>query len=258
MIRTLERLQSQVRRGFAAGSEIRETAAFRVHIWHTADVFYRNRALAMRRPASWQPAIAEMESVFASAERVPRIELLAELWPELAPALERAGWVCEARGMAMALEAPAFAAVPGQAHVTLIGADAPRALVRGFVRGTEQAFDMIPSPEQGGEIDVLRRDLASGTALCAASLVDGRPVSGASLIGIGADAELAGVWTTDGERRQGRAEAVCRTLLGHFFAHGGELVWLSTSDDESGRLYRRLGFAPVGTQLNYAKLRSKR
>lgn len=257
MIRTLERLESQVRRGFAAGSEIRETAAFRVHIWHTADVFYRNRALAMRRPPSWGPAIGELEQAFAAAERVPRIELLAELWPDLAPALERAGWVCEARGMAMALEAPAFAALPGPREVMLIGADAPRSLVRGFIRGTEEVFAMTPSPETGGEIDVLQRDLASGSALCAASLVDGRLVSGASLIGIGADAELAGVWTKDEARRQGRAEAVCRALLGHFFAHGGELVWLSASDAASERLYRRLGFTPVGTQLNYAKLRSE-
>ena len=89
--------------------------------------------------------------------------------------------------------------------------------------------------------------------ICAASLVGGRPVSGASLIGVATDAELAGVWTLTHARRQGRAEAVCRALLGHFFEQGGELAWLSAGGNHSERLYRRLGFIPVGTQLNYAK-----
>ena len=95
-----------------------------------------------------------------------------------------------------------------------------------------------------------------GATLCAASLSDGRPVSGASLIGIGAEAELAGVWTSEDARRQGRAEAVCRALLGRYFGLGGELVWLSAGDGDSARLYRRLGFRPIGTQLNYAKHQS--
>lgn len=254
MSRVLERLQSQVRRGFAARSETCETAAFRVHIWHSPDAFYRNRALALRQPESWASAIAEMEAVFARAARVPRIELFEELWPELGPALEQAGWVCEACAPVMVLDAGGLAAGPAADGVALLGEGTARGLVREFIRAVEAVFGMPPSAETGGEIDVLMRDLAGGATLCAASLVDGRPVSGGSLIGLGAEAELAGVWTAEDHRRQGRAEAVCRALLGHFFGHGGELAWLSAGDDDSERLYRRLGFVPVGTQLNYARL----
>ena len=41
-------------------------------------------------------------------------------------------------------------------------------------------------------------------------------------------------------------------LLERFFAAGGELAWLSAADVASAALYRSLGFAPCGTQLNYA------
>jgi ribosomal protein S18 acetylase RimI-like enzyme len=187
---------------------------------------------------------------------VPRIELFAELWPDLATALERAGWECEATAPVLALDARHFALRPLPTDVVLLREGAPRTLVRDFIHAAEAVFEMPASAENGSEIDVLARDLASGATISAASLVDGRPVSGASLIGVGAEAELAGVWTRAEARRQGRAEAVCRALLGHFFDQGGEVAWLSAGDGHSERLYRRLGFIPVGTQLNYAKLQA--
>ena len=33
--------------------------------------------------------VIEMEDVFAAADRVPRLEFLEELWPDLAPALDK-------------------------------------------------------------------------------------------------------------------------------------------------------------------------
>jgi ribosomal protein S18 acetylase RimI-like enzyme len=252
----LRRLAGQVARGFAAGSEIHESSAFRVHIWRNGEVFYRNRALAVRRPASWAPAIDEMAAIFTAADRVPRLEFFEQLWPDLVPALERAGWVCEMRAPLLALEAAAFAAGPARADIALIRPGDPRSLVRDFIRAAELVFEMPESPEDGSEIDLMLHGLGSGVTLCAASLDGGRPVSGASLIGVGAEAELAAVWTRFEARRQGRAEAVCRALLGHFFSHGGEVAWLSAGDGAAERLYRRLGFAPVGTQLNYAKLQA--
>jgi predicted GNAT family acetyltransferase len=99
----------------------------------------------------------------------------------------------------------------------------------------------------------MAREIASGTTMTAVCRIDGEPVAAASLIGVGAEAELAGVWTAPRHRRRGLAEAVCRRLLTGFAARGGELVWLSAGNATSERLYRRLGFEPVGTQLNYAR-----
>ena len=154
MTQLLERLQRQVVRGFAAGSEIHDGVAFRVHIWRNADVFYRNRALAMRRPVDWDAAIDEMVSVFAAADRVPRIELFAELWPDLAPALERAGWICEAAAPVLALSARHFKAAPVPNEATLLQHGTPRSLVRDFIHAAEAVFDMPESAETGSEVDV--------------------------------------------------------------------------------------------------------
>ncbi len=254
MTELLPRLQAQVARGFASGSEIHEGAAFRVHIWPDADVFYRNRALVTRRPGDWATAIDEMTAMFAAARRVPRLEFFAELWPDLPAALDAAGWTCEMRAPVLALPAQELREAPGRPDTVILDRDVPRDLARDFIRAAEAVFDMPPGLEGDGEFGVLLRDLALGRVLSAASLAAGRPVAGASLIGLGAEAELAGVWTLPAARRQGRGLAVCHALLGRFFDGGGEIAWLSAGDGAAERLYRRLGFVSAGTQLNYARL----
>jgi ribosomal protein S18 acetylase RimI-like enzyme len=96
-----------------------------------------------------------------------------------------------------------------------------------------------------------RQEVASGTSRPALVLDEGRPIAGACLIGVGAEAELAGVWTSPAHRRRGFATAACAALLRDFFNRGGELIWLSTAEHGSEALYRKLGFRRVGTQCNY-------
>jgi ribosomal protein S18 acetylase RimI-like enzyme len=62
--------------------------------------------------------------------------------------------------------------------------------------------------------------------------------------------ELAGVWTDPQKRRQGLAYAVCRQLLAEYADAGFDLCWLSAAEGAQ-RLYEKLGFVRVGTQLNY-------
>jgi predicted GNAT family acetyltransferase len=247
----LARLQRQVLRGFAQGSEIREGEAFRVHIWPTADPFYRNRALPRRRPRAWPAAIAEMVQVFRAAERTPRLEFFEELWPDLPEALEHAGFACEMQAPVLAAEAPPDTAAPTDG-VTLLDAASPDALLRAYMRNAAAQFDMRDGPDADQEARQLAREIAAGRTMAAACIEDGEPVAGGCLVGLGAEAELAGVWTASGHRRRGHALAVCKALLDRFLAGGGELVWLSAGGQGSERLYRRLGFLPVGTQLNYA------
>jgi ribosomal protein S18 acetylase RimI-like enzyme len=244
----LRRLERQVHRGFARGSEIRETGAFRVYLWPRPEPFYRNRALPVAEPADWAPAIAAAVEAFAALGREPRVEHFAELWPSLPRALEAAGFQGEATPVLARSRPAPHGTDPA---VTLLDGATPQALLAAFLDGAHTAFG--GAAPDAGELAQLGRDLAEGATLAAARLEDGRPVAGACLIGVGAEAELAAVWTRPDHRRRGHASAVCAALAGTFLARGGELVWLSASGPGSLALYEKLGFRPVGTQLNYAR-----
>lgn len=249
---TLARMQRQARRGFAHGSEIHEGEAFRIHLRPDNDAFYRNLALPVRRPAAWPVAIRAMIETFLAAGRQPRLELLEELWPDLPGALEAAGLVCEARAPVLAVERAEWDRPSIGDTVVVLAADSPTEGLVDYARQVAAAFGMTEIIDPEHEARQLSREIGEGRTLVAVRIKGGKPIAGASLIGLGREAELAGVWTFPNLRRQGHALAVCRALMARFFADGGELLWLSATDHASERLYRRLGFMRVGTQLNYA------
>jgi GNAT superfamily N-acetyltransferase len=233
---------------------VRDVGPFRLYLWPRPEPFYRNRAIAAGpSPPDWGPAVAGLLAAFAAANREPRTESFPELRPGLAEALEAAGLRREAEAPAMALAAADGPSSRGATAgaVRILDAATPPTLLEAFLCGVQAAFGAPPAPDPG-ELAQLRRDLAEGATLAAAWLEDGgRPVAGACLIGLGPEAELAGVWTDARHRRRGLATAVCAALLRRFFAAAGELAWLSAAGEGSEALYRRLGFARVGTQLNH-------
>jgi ribosomal protein S18 acetylase RimI-like enzyme len=248
----LARLAAQFAEAVADGSEVHEIAGFRVHLWHAADPFYRNVAIPVGPVDDWRPAIAAMRDLFEEHRRTPRLEFFAELWPGLAAALEAAGFQAERRAAVMTRgpEGPLATGAPAR----LLTADEPRPMLASFLGGAAEAFGEPAAMLAAGEVERLATGLARGAVVAAAALMGGRPVSGASLIRAGRVAELAGVWTSAAWRRRGLARRCCALLLERFFGDGGEVAWLSASDAAGASLYRSLGFAPLGTQLNYARL----
>ena len=247
----LARIHGQLRDGLAAGATIRPVAAFALYLWPRDDTFYRSRALPVARPATaWRDDIASLSGAFAAASTPARLEFLDELWPDLAAALAAAGFHCEqaATVLARSTDVPV---PPAAAAAVLLQAAAPHDLAA-FIVAAEAAHGFAPRPIPSEETAWLAADLARGRTMIAAVLADGRPVAGACLIGVGRVAELAAVWSAPAQRRRGLATAACSRLLTAFTARGGELVWLGTSDAMALRLYHRLGFVPVGTQLNFA------
>jgi hypothetical protein len=249
----LARLQRQLRRGFATGSERHPTGAFTVYVWPHSDVFYRTRALPVARPrAGWREEIRAMLKPFAAVGRVPRLEIIEELWPDLPRALLDAGFACEMR-------APILVAEPGSAGededgvAALLDASTPQERLAALIATAEATYGMPAREPPAGELAQLPRELRDGTTIAAACLDGGRFVAGASLIGVAEEAELAGVRSAPGHRRRGLAAAACRRVLARFARLGGELVWLSAGDEGSERLYRSLGFRHAGTQLNMVR-----
>ena len=246
----LSRLAAQFASAVAEGSTRHETTGFRVHIWPTPDPFYRNVAIPTGPDCCRPDAVAAMLATFAAHGRLPSVEYFHELWPALAPVLTAQGLVLDSRGDVMALDVPPAAVTARSAARRLTLADPPDA-IGAFLLGAANVFGQRAGLLAPGEIDRFAEGLERGT-LAAAWVRRGRqPVAGASLIGRGPVAELAGVWTLPAFRRQGHARACCRLLLGDFFARGGELVWLSVHEPAAGALYADLGFWPCGTQLNF-------
>lgn len=244
----LRRLASQFATAVANGSVVHDAASFRVHIWPTADPFYRNVAVPIEPTSDWPQAIATMQRVFALAGRTPRLEFFAELWPDLPAALDAAGFVTERRSEVMALAAAQL--VPSSVPIgpRLLDGTVPWPLLAEFLAGAGEAFGEAASVQSPGELERFADGLRRGTIEAAAVLEAARPVSGASLTGRAEVAELVGVWTCPAWRRRGYARATCTLLLQHLFAAGGALAWLSAGDTASCSLYRSLGFQPCGAR----------
>ena len=91
--------------------------------------------------------------------------------------------------------------------------------------------------------DHIRRELTSMAVVESANGV----LATASCKPVGKFAEIVGVATLPSERRRGLGAAVTAFLASQLFAQGIETVLLSAEDENVARIYRQIGFRPVGT-----------
>ena len=247
----LRRFEDNVR---AVGSQEREVvrlAAFDLFFSPSA-VEYLSFALPRSPdPEVWAPHVAAMQAAFRERGKRPRLEYFEELHPRLDDLLEEASLVCQMRAPVMALRLErlpaATAGVPGR-YQPLDAEDAP--LLVHYLRRQNVAYGDDDDARALDWLPSLRSGLSSGNVMGAAWRQGEAPVAGA-VIQIGAGTgELAGVWTDPQKRRQGLAYAVCRQLLAEYADAGFDLCWLSAAEGAQ-RLYEKLGFVRVGTQLNY-------
>ena len=258
-------IEAQFVAACGGAKQIVETAGFRVHLWTTADAFYRHTAVPIDRPADWMAAIGAMVAAFEGHWRHPVVEYLEERWPDLGPALAAAGFACEARLTAMVCDATTAepsSAVPPPLEVRHFSGKTTKPALRTYLEALHDAFEERFAARVG-DSDARRLKLALAddrTRICSVVDAVGRPLAGANLIGIdrvagmaGPLAELAGVWTLEAARGGGLARAAAGALLERFFADGGAFVWVAAERELAAGLYSRLGFRPVGHQLRYSR-----
>jgi len=171
----------------------------------------------------------------AAGLAVARVPLLA---------LEPAAWEAPPppAGLATRLLAPDDAAMPAAQGVVELAFAAP---------GTGLA-DAGPAARDAaaraiGDLGFLRDRLRRGVTVMGVAEDVGGPVAAGSHQPVGDVAEVVGVGTLPAARRRGAGGAVTARLVADAKAGGATLVFLSAADDAVARLYRRLGFAPVGT-----------
>ena len=250
----LTRIEANLR---AVGRQERELIVrehFEIFISPSADDWLSFAAPLPHDPADWTTAVNDLRAVFHHRAKRPRLEYIADLHPQLAPALERAGFVCQSRVPAMSLElaglAPPAPEPPQSRYQRLTAAD--ESLLKQYLMSQSVAFGGAGGEEALGWLTNLRQGLANGGVMAGILWQSDEMASGAVIQlgnGIG---ELAGVWSAPQRRNRGLAYALCRQLLSDYAAAGYDFCWLSTAEGAQ-RLYEKLGFTPVGTQVNYGR-----
>jgi ribosomal protein S18 acetylase RimI-like enzyme len=194
--------------------------------------------------------LAELRAAFRERERLPRFEYVEGFAPELAAALEQAGFELELRAPLMTAataEIAASAAVPG---LEIVPAEADW---RAYLTVGRRAFGAGDEPEASDEEAEERRTRRDG-GVQLLGLLDGEPVAVAAatppLDGL---SEVAGIGTLEHVRRRGIAGAMTAAAAREAGTKGAELAFLSPGSDAAQSVYARVGFrAGAESSLYYA------
>ena len=246
----LEKLENSLR---AVGANHRQTFqvdGFDLFIDPDSDDFYLSFAVPTSSTV-WQRSVEAMKDTFIEQGRRARLEYFHELHPGLKEVLEAEGFRLDMSAPVMALESESLSAFEEEQKGNyrqlghLDGSQLQQAL----------RYQSLAYGGDGGEgalnwYDSMLKGLKSNNLKVAVLEKDGDLVSGASIqIGAGLG-ELAGVWTHPEKQKQGFAFELCHELLKDYFTTGYDLCWLSAAEGAQ-RLYQKLGFKTVGTQLNF-------
>jgi GNAT superfamily N-acetyltransferase len=194
--------------------------------------------------------LGALRETFRARDRLPRFEYVAEFAPDLAAALDAAGFDVELDAPLMTCPAERIAEPPSVPGLEIVpAADDPRTYItvqrRGF-GGDEQ-----PEATDQQVEDWLSGRREGGTSLL--GILDGRPVGVAAatppLDGL---SEVAGIAVLAEARRLGIGAAMTAAAARGAADHGATLLFLSPATDGSRSVYERVGFAPALRTLYYA------
>lgn len=193
--------------------------------------------------------VDEMTSVFRNANRTPRLEFFADLWPGTITSLEQRGFVCEKRMPIMVLNRDEWQGLSHDHDIRRVDVEK----YHEFNQVLADAFgmDFVEATSDPLEDPTYQR-IASGATLASVAIVDGRVVGGGLGVGTFEIREIAGIGTSKEHRKQGIASAVIAYLLDQFFSQGGEIAWLTPGDDSAQSVYSNLGFKIIAEQVVYA------
>jgi len=202
------------------------------------------------RDADWAAALPALEARFAARARALRFEFLEDLFPNLGSELERAGWPLASRDP-VSVCGPADLALPTAVRglsLEALDAGSPDQLLALFLGVQQRSFEPDTARDpSAGEREQLRSRMALGAIRCLLARFDGAPAgAGCALPAPGGAAEIAGIGTLPAFRSRGIGSAVTARLAADLFASGRDLAWLTAGGDGAGRVYRRLGFRPLG------------
>ena len=222
---------------------------------HPTESFIHNNYAIPDQPLSGdldQP-LSSLRDVFVGQNRTPRFEYIEQFAPDLAPALEAAGFVLEMRSLLMICTPDTFRQTPPVEDVTVhaLPPDAPLSDIRALMRVQREGFSMQKSGPISDDEAAAFQTWLGDTRLFLARL-DGLPISAGSLTPpIDGVAEVAGIATLAPYRRRGIGTAITAAATSTAFKLGLKLVLLTAGDEQAGRVYERVGFRAIGNGLAY-------
>lgn len=202
----------------------------------------------LENPVNYKKAIEAMRHAFSSHNRIPRLEFFHELHPELSKELQLAGFKQDMAAPVMALQKENLTKIATSKKGSYRPLTSEEEL-EVHLRNQSLAFGGTGDDGALAWLPSMLKRIEDKTVMVAALEVEDKLVSGASIQIGGQIGELAGVWTLPEKRMQGFAFELCSQFLEEYFLHF-ELCWLSAAED-AFRLYKKLGFDRVGTQLNF-------
>ncbi len=246
---TLLRLQNSLIQATKSTRETPHSSSFMILLTPSDPLVWLNYAVPTTEATTDQ--VCEMISVFRKANRTPRLEFFADLWPQTIASLEKSGFVCEKRMPIMVLNRDEWQGLNHSHDVQSVDASS----YREFNYVLEQAFGMTSDDREKKESDphddpTFQR-IAAGATLASAAFVNGKVVGGGLGVGTPEIREIAGIGTAIQNRKQGIASAVIAHLLDRFFSEGGEIAWLTPGDDTAQSVYSNLGFKTIAEQVVY-------
>lgn len=198
-------------------------------------------------------AIASLKETFRERGRVARLEYFHELYPALKQCLHEGGFQLDMSAPVMML-VPTDLSQPSEVSATYRVLTDDKEMLEKFLRCQSVAFGGAGGDDALAWLPAMTEMLRSGDLIGAVLEQNSDYVSGAVIQGAD-DGELAGVWTLPHKQRQGLSYMLCQRLLKKYFSENQTpknqtLCWLSAAEGAL-RLYEKLGFKRVGTQLNF-------
>ena len=170
------------------------------------------------------------------------IEWVDQVTPSLLPAVSSAGYEA-GRYPLLALPQDTEVSAPARTRA-LTADDADLGLAVGAVQAAFDGDDEIAAKPVGKRPELI----ADGRLIeVAAYDVDGRLIGGGSAAPRGETAELMGIGVPPAHRTAGVGTAITQALVLACRDAGVRTVFLSAYNDAAASIYRRLGFADVGT-----------